>query len=380
MASFTFYNPTRLIFGKDTIKEIGPSIKKDGAKKVLMIAGGGSIKKNGVYDAVVRSLEKSGIKWVEVWGVRANPVLQKANECIWTARENSVDAVLAVGGGSVIDTAKTVAAGFYLENIWEAYEHKVEIEKALPVYTVLTISAAGSEMDQYAVLTNENSLRKWNIMSEALYPKASVIDPSVQETLPWRQTVNGALDALAHIMEYYFLGEGEETVMAMDESLMRSIVKAVDRLQSAPGDYEARADLAWAATLALNGISGAGLRGGDWASHWIEHAVSALFPQVAHGAGLGVIFPAWIECVSDASPAVFQRWAKNVWGSKDVYEALEKFRDKVCKWGNPASLGELGIKEEDLPGIASKAMEVKEVGVLKPLKEKDIVTLIKKAL
>jgi len=379
MANFVFYNPTRVVFGKGTIKDIGKLMKENGAKKALLVAGSGSIKNNGVYNTVVKSLKDSGVLWVEAWGVRANPVLSKAKEMIDLARKEGVDSVLAVGGGSVIDTAKSVAAGFYLDDIWEAYEHKAGIEKALPVYTVLTISAAGSEMDQFAVLTNEEKKRKWNIASDAIYPKVSIVDPSVQATLPWDQTVNGALDALAHIMEFYFVGKNEETVMAIDEALMRTIIRSVDVLKKDPESYDPRADLAWAATLALNGTSGAGLRGGDWSSHWIEHALSALYPDVAHGAGLGVIFPAWIEYVKEENPATFKRWAKNVWGAKDASSAVKKMRERIKKWGNPVSLREFGVKKEDLGAIADKAIEVGKLGALKELGRAEVLAILKKA-
>lgn len=379
MSNFVFYNPTRLVFGKDTIKEIGRLMKENGARKTVLIAGGGSIRKNGVYDTVVNSLRDNGVSWVEAWGVRANPVLSKAREIIELAKKENADSVLAVGGGSVIDTAKSVAAGFYLDDIWKAYEHGTEIKEALPIYTVLTISAAGSEMDHFAVLTSEEKKRKWNIASESIYPKVSIVDPDIQKTLPWDQTVNGALDALAHIMEWYFTAKNEEAVMSMDEALMRTIIKSTDILKKDPKNYEARADLAWAATLAINGISGAGLGNGDWASHWIEHALSALYPDVAHGAGLGVIFPAWIEYVKKDNPVTFKRWAKNVWGAKDVPSAVNKMRARIKKWGNPVSLKDLGVKKEDLTAIADKAVEVGKLGAVKELGRKDVLAILKKA-
>ena len=379
MRNFTFHNPTRVIFGKNTIKEIGPAIRENGAKKVLLVAGGGSIKKNGVYDAVANSLKEHGIEWIEFWGVRPNPVLSKTREAIEIARKNNVDAILAVGGGSVIDTAKSVAAGVYLDNIWDVYEKKAEIEKALPIYTVLTISAAGSEMDQFAVMTDEESRRKWNIMSDHIYPRVSIIDPSAQMSLPWYQTVNGALDALAHIMEYYFTAKEEEAALSVDEALMRTIIYVVDRLQKKKNDYSARASLAWAATLALNGTSGAGIGDGDWASHWIEHAVSALYPDVAHGAGLGVIFPAWILYMEKHNPGTFKRWARAVWGERSVKGAVLKMRKKLKKWKAPVTLEELGIKKADIAKIADKALEVGGVGSLKELNRKDMISILELA-
>ena len=190
MDNFTFYNPTRIIFGKDTVRQIGGVIKEAGCRRILLVAGGGSIKKNGVYDTVVRSLYAAGIEWVEAWGVQPNPVLSKAREIIELARKEQVEAVLAVGGGSVIDTAKSVAAGVILPDIWAAFERQVEVTRALPIFVVLTMSGTGSEMDPLAVLTHEGEVKKWVLRSPALFPKTSIIDPTVQFSLPWHQTVN----------------------------------------------------------------------------------------------------------------------------------------------------------------------------------------------
>jgi len=380
MYEFVFYNPTRIVFGEGSIKETGPVIRDYGNKKVAMIAGGGSIKKNGVYDQVTASLEKNGIDRIECWGVRPNPVLSTVREMIRSAKENDIDAVLAVGGGSVIDTAKSVAAGVFMDDIWDAYENGAEITRALPVYTVLTLSAAGSEMDQFAVLTNEDKKRKWNIISEYIYPRVSIIDPAVQVSLPWHQTVNGAIDALSHIMEFYFMGEDQETTMAVDEALMRTIIGTVDKLKKDPSDHVLRADLAWACTLALNGISGAGMRGGDWASHWIEHGLSALYPDIAHGAGLSIIFPAWIKNLNKKNTRTFERWARNIWGAGDVESGISAMKDKYVSWGSPVYLKDVGIKEQDLCSIVDKVLEAGKPGGVKELGRDDLTDILQTAL
>ncbi len=315
MENFTFYNPTKLIFGKNTIPKMGRELKKSGINKVLLLAGSGSIKSNGTYESAIQSLKNSGIEWSELWGVRANPLLSHAIEGISIVKDKNVNAILAVGGGSVIDEAKSIAAGYYLDNLWTAFEDKISIDKALPVYTILTLSGTCSEMDPYAVLTNDENLKKWNISGDALYPKVSIIDPEVQMSLPWHQTVNGAIDAMSHIMEFYFMGKDEEATLSVDEALMKTIIQSVDKLQEEPCNYSARANLAWAATLGLNGISGVALHGGDWASHQIEHGISALHPEIAHGAGLAVVFPAWIYYMNRYNTDIFKRWAKNVWNS-----------------------------------------------------------------
>jgi len=372
MENFTFYSPTKLVFGKDVNKQAGAEIAACGAKRVLLLAGGGSIRKNGVYDRVTGSLKAAGVSWIEVWGVRPNPVLSKVEEAVAACRAERVEAVLAVGGGSVLDSGKAVAAGFYLTNSWDAYSGAAAVEKALPLFAVLTLSATGSEMNSFSVLTNEAETKKWAMGAPVLFPKVSFIDPSAQMTLPWHQTVNGAVDAMAHVMEFYFVGTTEETAIALDEALTKSILVATDRLQENPNDYESRANLAWAATLALNGVSGGCLKGGDWAVHGIEHALSALRPEVAHGAGLGVLFPAWIRYVRKENPPQFRRWAKNIWDAPSIEKGIAKMKARLRKWGAPVALDELGFSKADIPAIAANALLAGPLGQLKTLSQKDI--------
>ncbi len=379
MVNFEFHNPTKIIFGKNTISQIGKEISQHGFKNILLLAGHGSIKKNGVYETVIKSLQENNITVTEVWGIQSNPILSKVNEAIEIAKTKNVDAILAVGGGSVIDSAKSISAGYYLDNIWDAYESKVEIKQALPLFTILTISAAGSEMNKGAVLTNEKEQKKWSLVHPLLFPKLSIIDPSNQTSLPWNQTANGAIDALAHIMEFYFLGKQEETTLALNESLMRTIVKTTDKLKIDPTSYDQRANLAWAATLALNGISGSMLYG-DWSSHQIEHAISALYPKVAHGTGLAIVFPAWITYVHQSNSEIFQRWAKNVWDSETVEDAVKKMKAKFTEWNVPISLSQLNIKEEELLKLSEIAFRKGTLGTLKELSQEDILKILKLAL
>jgi alcohol dehydrogenase YqhD (iron-dependent ADH family) len=380
MKSFEFFNPTKLIFGRGTINRIGQEINRYGYRKVLLIAGSGSIRKNGVYDRVVNSLKNAGIEWIEVWGVRSNPVLTKVRTMIALVKKSECEAILSVGGGSVIDSGKAVAAGFYMEDIWEAFENHTLIIKALPNFTILTISATGSEMNMAAVLTNEAKKKKWVILGPALYPKVSILDPLVQDSLPWEQTVNGAIDALSHIMEYYFIGGQSETTLALNESLSRTIIQMTDRLKENPKDYESRANLAWAATLAFNGVSGAGLGFGDWASHGIEHSLSGLNPDVSHGAGLGVIFPAWIRYCHKENPSIFERWAKNIWGVNDINSGIAAMQSKIKSWGGRTTLRELGIDDTQIDEITAKTIESGFTGVVKELGDTDIKGIITSAL
>lgn len=375
MNNFSFYNPTKIIFGKNSIDKIGAELSCGKHNRVLLLAGKGSIKRNGVYDQVTRSLQDNGINFVEMWGVQPNPTLEKVNETIKFARENKVDAILAVGGGSVIDSAKAISVGFYLEDVWEFMQRKVVAKQALPLYTVLTMSATGSEMNSGFVLTNTETKQKWGSGSNLLFPKVSVIDPSAQFSLPWEQTVNGGVDAIAHILEYYFADSEALTTKAVNKALMQTIIAMLDRLQINSKDYTARANIAWSATMALNGISGIGMNGGDWACHTIEHALSALHPQISHGAGLGVIFPAWIEYMAMKTPDKFADWFE-AWGETNTITGLISMRNKIRSWGNPVSLRDLCIHKDDLPIIADKIMEFSSIGSVSKFNREDIEAIL----
>jgi len=379
MNNFSFQNPTQILFGSGTISQIGGEMAKRGQKKVLLLAGGGSIKHNGVYEQAVRSLEAAGIARVECWGVQANPVLSKVQEAIDLCRAEGVDAVLAVGGGSVLDSAKSVACGFYLHDVWAAFEKKEAITRALPLYTILTLSATGSEMNMFAVLTRPEEHKKWAIGHPSLYPVLSIVDPAVQTSLPWRQTVCGGVDSLSHIMEFYFIGKPEDTTVSVNTAVSRTIVHAVDTLQREPDDYAARANLAWSSTLALNGISGCGLDFGEWSTHMLEHAVSAHHPHVAHAEGLAVLFPAWIEYCESANPDTFAHWAKSVWDSDSVADGIGAFRDRLRQWEAPVSLADIGVNRKDIPAIANTAMLTQPLGSLRPLTHEDVVNILEMA-
>lgn len=360
MNEFTFHNPTKLVLGKGTIKYIGEHISNYGYKRVLLIAGGGSIKKTGAYKQVMDSLKDHGVHAVELWGVRVNPTLGKVKEAIKLAKEHKCEAILAVGGGSVIDTAKAAAAGYYADNVWNLFENKEDIRKTLSLFVVLTLSATSSEMNGAAVITNEEEKKKWSIKSILVNPKTAIVDPSVQVNLPWEQTANGAIDALSHIMENYFAAKDQLTMMNMDEALMRNIIELTDLLKKDPKNYDLRANFCWAITLAHNGFSASTLEGGDWSSHKLEHAISALHPTVAHAQGLAIVFPAWIKHVHKHNEATFSRWAKNVWNANTIDKAITNMKEKYKSWGAPVSLKEIGIKEDEKE-------KLKEVVLLKPV-------------
>lgn len=386
MNRFDFYNPTRLVFGKGSIRNLGKYIAEYGNKKVLLLYGKGSIMNNGVYDQVVTSLKKNGIEYVEMSGVKPNPVLSKVRETVALMKEEQVDAIVAVGGGSVLDTSKISAASFYYEgDPWDFYEGKVKPERALPIYGVLTISATGSEMNSGGVITNEEEKKKWGWGSKVTFPRLSIVDPSVQMSLPVNQTVNGAVDTLSHVLEAYF-GGTKNTLMQdeLSEGIMRTAMECVRVLIKDPNDYEARANLAWAATLALNGINSLG-RAGDWASHGIEHSLSAYY-DIAHGEGLSIVFPAWMKFVYKHDVEKFARFGEKIFGIKEATEeesavkAIEAFKDFLREIGAPVSLSERNITDEKLEIMAKNALMRGPLGSLVKLDSKDVLEILKLAL
>lgn len=386
MRNFDFHNPTRLVFGQGTIKDLGRYIAEYGDKKVLLLYGKGSIFKNGVYDEVVASLKDHGIDYVEMDGVKPNPVLSKVIETVELAKKEKVDAIVAVGGGSVLDTSKISAAAYYYDgNPWDFYEGKVSPEKALPIYGVLTISATGSEMNSGGVITNEEEKKKWGWGSKYTYPRLSIVDPSVQKSLPRNQTVNGAVDTLTHVFEAYF-GGTKGTLMQdeFSEGIIRTTMASVKVLLEDPENYEARANLAWAATLALNGLNGLGRRG-DWASHSIEHSVSAYY-DIAHGEGLSIVMPAWMKYVYKNDVEKFARFGEKIFGivkedqEEQALAAIEAYKEFLRSIGAPVSLKERNIGEEHLREMAENAVLRGPLGSLMKLETQDVYEIYQLAL
>ena len=382
MNNFTYYNPTKMIFGKDTISQIGKQIKDQGVEKVLLLYGKGSVIKNGAYDKVVESLKNSGIQYIDFSGVKPNPVLSTVKEAIKVMKDHSVDAILALGGGSVIDSAKAAAAGFYYEgDVWDLFERKAMVNKALPIFTVLTISATGSEMNSGGVITNEAENKKWSFGSPLLYPKVSIIDPTIQFTLPENQTVNGAVDTLSHVFELYLDGTRNTDMMdELSEGIIRTMMKHVKILLKDKENYESRCEFTWSSTLALNGMNGTG-RVGDWSSHQIEHSLSAFY-DISHGAGLAIVFPAWMRYVQHCHVEKFERFAERIFDIKEGtpeekgIKAIEKLKEFYKEIGAPTSLKEVGIPREDLIKLAENAALLSPLGTMKELYKEDILKIL----
>jgi len=360
MLNFTYHTPTKLVFGRDEHKNIGQYLKPY-AKKILLHYGGGSIKRSGVYGEIAASLNEAGIAFVELGGVVPNPRISLVREGIELCRREGVELVLAVGGGSAIDSAKAIGIGLlYGGDVWELYEKRIITGKSVPVATVVTIPAAGSEMSKSSVLTNDTQQRKCGHNDDATRPVLSVINPALFVTLPKEQIANGAVDMMSHIFERYFT-QTEHTDVSdeMCEGVLRAIMKNAPKLIADPGDYDAWCELGWAGALAHNDLLGRG-RQEDWACHHIEHELSAIY-DVAHGAGLAVVTPPWMEAVYKANVPMFLQFARNVMGvtgGRDadgiILEAIARLRRFLQGLGLPGTLRELGIGPERLEEMAQK--------------------------
>jgi alcohol dehydrogenase YqhD (iron-dependent ADH family) len=373
MQNFIFENPTKIIFGQGQIKRIGQETARYG-KKVLLVYGQGSIKKNSVYDQVISSLKDNNITIIEFPGVRSNPILSHAELGIEIAKREVVEVVLAVGGGSVIDTAKTIAAGVKANHdVWDFFVYKENIRSALPVLTVLTISASASEMNAAAVITREEGRQKYSIRSLHIQPKVSILDPSVLFTLDSAYSAYSAVDAITHMLEGYF--NNSETNQSplqdgMVESITKTIMGATEKILKRPDDYDARANMMWAATLAFNGLTTAGMGQIALPVHMIEHSLSALY-DIAHGAGLSIILPGWMQSQLQLKAGRFARFAREVFGitaEKDE-EAAKEGIDRLKEWfsliGSPVSLREANIQKQDIQMIAENAFALAQVWGLK---------------
>lgn len=360
MNNFTFYSPTYFVFGKETEKETGKYVSRFGGTKVLIHYGGGSVKRSGLLDRVKGSLEESNIEYVELGGVVPNPRSGLVYEGIELCKKENVDFILAVGGGSSIDSAKAIAAGVkYDGDFWDFFSKGLDIEDALPVGTILTLAAAGSEGSPDTVITYEDGMLKRGASGEAIRPTFSILNPELTYTLPAEQTANGVADIMAHIFERYFTNTKDvEVTDRLCEALLLTMIKESPKALKNPEDYGARANIMWAGMVAHNDLVGVG-REQDWASHGIEHELSALY-DVAHGAGLAVIFPAWMKYVYKQDVNRFAQIAVRVWGCEmdfqdpeaTALEGIKRLEEFWSSLGLPLNFEELGAKEEDIPFMA----------------------------
>jgi alcohol dehydrogenase YqhD (iron-dependent ADH family) len=354
MQNFNFCSPTYFEFGKESESKVAELVKRFGGTKVLVHYGTESIKKSGLHGRVIESLNSAGIDFVELGGVVPNPVDTLVYEGIELCRKEKVDFVLAVGGGSTIDSGKAIAAGtLYDGDFWDFYSGKY-IEEALPVGTILTIAAAGSEGSLNSVITKvgaEGGDLKRGASGECIRPVFSILNPELTQTLPPYHTAAGSTDIMVHIHERYFSNtEDVEVTDRLCEGLLKTLINQTPRVIADPNDYEARANIMWAGMIAHNNLCGVG-REQDWASHGIEHELSAFYGAI-HGAGLAVINPAWMKFVSKKNPAKFLQWAQRVWEVDSVDAAIAKYQMFLKEIGMPTSITEFGAKEEDIPKLA----------------------------
>lgn len=389
MNDFKFYTPTRYIFGKDAQLNAGRMSVDLLGRKVLLVYGQGSAVKSGLIARVEASLKEFGVEFLEFGGIRPNPTDGPVRLGIQICREESVTGILAVGGGSAIDTAKAIAAGVLYENdFWDFFEGKAVPEKALPIGVVLTIPAAGSEGSGNSVITKEEGKIKISIRTDSvLRPVFALINPELTYTLPPYQTACGVVDMMAHIFERYFTPtEGVEVTDRMSEGLLRAIIEEAPKVFASPSDYDPRANIMWAGTLAHNGICGCGKQE-DWTSHGMEHEISALY-DVAHGAGLAVMLPAYMTYMAHHKPLRVAMIARNVFGISEAddreaaLKGVKALKDFFKSIGMPVSFAELGIENPDIPLMVKKLHQNKgaKVGSYLPLDSEQTEQIYKLAL
>ncbi len=392
MLNFDLNIPTRIVFGKDSHKEIGPLLRPY-ASKILLHYGGGSIKKSGVYGAVATSLKGAGLPFVELGGVVPNQRVELVRDGIALCKAEGVDLILAIGGGSVIDSAKAIAIGFYYSgDIWDIYRDQSPIQNALPVATVLTIPAAGSESSDSSVISNQEEQRKLGYSNRLIRPLLSVLNPELFFTLPRNQIANGVADMTSHIFERYFTNTKHcDLTDSLCEATLRTILKHAPKVAENPRDYAAWCEIGFGGALAHNGLLGMG-REQDWACHKMEHELSAVY-DIPHGAGLAVLTPHWMRYVYQDNIGMFLQFAVKVMGVEGGYrdpdtiivEAIDRLSGFYQSLGLPSTLSELGIGAKSLETMAKRATGEafglpRFIGGVKKLSSNDVLTIYQSAL
>lgn len=381
MNSFNYYNPTNIIFGKDSVGKLAENINGK-YKKVLLHYGGGSIKASGLYDEVKKILEQLPIEIFELGGVKPNPKLSLVYEGISIVKQNNIDFVLAVGGGSVIDSAKAICAGAKTDkDVWDLFTGAEILTGALPLGVILTIPATGSESSPATVITNEVGLLKRGLEDDRLRPEFAILNPLLTLTLPKEQTFAGVIDIISHVLERYFSKtKNVDLTESLCEATLRSVIKNAYILLDNPSDYDARAEIMLSGTIAHSGLLGVG-REEDWASHRIGHELSALY-GTTHGNTLSIIFPAWMKYVQDEDLDIFRKFAVNVFGVEDQKDSketgrrgIEKFEAFIKQLGMPLKLSDENIPNDSFELMADKATGGLHLGRFKKLYKDDVVKI-----
>lgn len=387
MTNFIYSIPTKIYFGKGQISNLGEVVKQYGAN-VLLVYGGGSIKKIGLYDTVMEQLKKYSMNVTELSGVEPNPKIQSVREGVRLCHENHIDVVLAVGGGSSIDCAKVIAAGAcYHGDAWDLVTNPELIKKALPIVDVLTLSATGTEMDPFAVISDMEKNDKFGTGSECMKPKASILDPEYTFTVSKKQTAAGTADIMSHTFENYFTNVPGAFIQArFCESLLKSCIKYGKIAYNDPTNYEARANLMWSSSLAINGLVSYGAEV-NWSVHPMEHELSAFY-DITHGVGLAILTPNWMAYIlNDTTVDQFVEYGVNVWDidrNLDKYaiakQAIQNTRNYFNELGIPSTLREVGIGEENLEIMAKKAASMGLDQAFVPLNADDVLAIFKASL
>ena len=387
MENFTFWNPTKLIFGKGQLEQLKKEVPQYG-NKVLLVYGGGSIKRIGLYDQVVQYLSEIGAEVFELPGVEPNPRITTARKGVEICKTEGIDFLLAVGGGSVIDCTKLIAAGAkYDGDPWDIVTKKAAAKEALPFGTVLTLAATGSEMNSGSVITNWETNEKYGWGSPVTFPRFSILDPVHTFSVPKDQTIYGIVDMMSHVLEHYFhLEEDTQFQDRMCESLLLTVMEAAPLLLENLTSYEHRSTILYCGTMALNGILNMGYRG-DWATHNLEHAVSAVY-DIPHGGGLAILFPHWMEHNLKVKPERFKQLAVRVFGvnpeGKTAEEAglegIKKLREFWNRIGAPERLADYNIDDSQIELMADRAMVYGEFGNFTKLNREDVLAIYRASL
>lgn len=356
MKKFTFYNPTRIEFGKGKEGNIGQYLKEFGVDSVLVLHGSDRIKKDGLFGRITAALDEQGIAYETVGGVISNPLISHVRDAVEVVKKNHLKGILAVGGGSVLDSAKAVAAGAKHDgDVWDFFVGKAEVKEVLPVFSVMTLAATGSEMNPYSVVTNSETQQKYPIGSPLLFPKVSVINPELMASVTPEYLAYSAVDIFSHCLDLYFTASFLPVyTAALIEDILETVMRTTNVLMDNPDDYDARGEFAWAAAMALNGNTFIGVEGNSYDTHMIEHAMGALY-NVPHGAGLAIVLPAWMQEIKDLMPERFERFATKIFNITDIDEAISRLIQWFRSIGAPVTFAQAGLPEDAVDPIAENA-------------------------
>ena len=377
MKNFSYHNPTRIEFGKGKEENIGEYISESGVSKVLIVYGSERIKHSGLFNKVAQSLTDKGIHFEELGGVQSNPLLSKVYEGIEIAKAKKLEAVLAVSGGSVLDSSKAIAAGATYEgDVWDFFTYKAVPEKALKIFDIMTLAATGSEMNNFAVVTKDETKEKFSLAGPATYPTVSVINPELQATVGNDYLAYSASDIFAHSLDMYLSATYlPEYIAGYVENILKTVMRTTEILLADKDNYEARSEFAWAATQALNFTTFCGIENNRYDTHFLEHTLSAEY-NIAHGAGLSILMPAWMKWQKQFLPERFERFARVMFNKQDADAGIEALKNWYAKIGAPVTLSEGQIPEIDIPMLVDKLFAVAGMWGATQLYTKDMIRTV----